>query len=153
MLLSTRHIPADGHYCAAVNLIPADFNDQPKVMEAWHKYIEVVSMRPAERDVQSHQKRTYAAQSTLIFQAMRSAGLELSEADIQTEAYVSQAFMDRDQIYMKSLTALSELAEVMKTQSEYTRLMVERIYEQAGKPMPQVGSRQSLPPSSGPGGN
>jgi hypothetical protein len=49
MLLSTRHMPADPLYSTAINLIPADFNDQIEVMDAWRKYHSVVRERPRRR--------------------------------------------------------------------------------------------------------
>lgn len=127
MLLATRHMPADAQYNTAVNLIPADFNDQPKVMAAWRRYHAAARERHDKDGQADHQKRLNAAQSSMIFEVMRSVGLEMSEGDIQTEAYVSEGFVERDKIYMESLRALPELAAAMKAQVEFTRPIFENL--------------------------
>jgi hypothetical protein len=120
MLLATRHLPAHPDYNAAVNLIPAEFNDQPKVMEAWRRYLDLVREYPSVEHQPDHQKRVDAAQSKLILEGMLSAGLDLSEGDIQTLAYASKGFVDRDMIYIKSLQAMTEIAEALKKQNKLT---------------------------------
>ena len=137
LLLATRHLPADAQYNVAVNLIPADFNDQKSVMDAWRNYHAVARERIGQPPDAGHQRRMTAAQSTMIFQAMQSAGLELSEGDIQTESYVSQGFIDRDNLYLESLRALPTLANAMQIQVEYTRQLVERALSQGGSPPPR----------------
>jgi hypothetical protein len=113
MLLATRHMPADAQYNVAINLIPAEFNDQADVIAAWRAYYALVRERP---DAHDHERRTNVAQAALIYQVMRSVGLKLSEGDIQTEAYVSQGFLDRDNLYLASLKAMPEIAVAMKAQ-------------------------------------
>jgi hypothetical protein len=125
MLLSTRHMPADPRYNVAINLIPAEFNSQAEIMTAWRRYHDLVSQHPTPADQPDHQRRMAVAQSTLIYQIMVSVGLKLSEGDIQTQAYVSQGFVDRDNAYLKSLQALPEMAATMKEQVELTRALVE----------------------------
>lgn len=58
MLLATRHIPADGQYNAAINLIPAEFNKQKEVIDAWRKYHELVRQQPTvQAAIDDHQRR------------------------------------------------------------------------------------------------
>jgi hypothetical protein len=127
MLLATRHMPADAQYNTAINLIPAEFNDQKEVMDAWRKYHSLVREHPDEQSRADHTKRTTVAQSALIYQIMRSVGLKLSEGDIQTEAYVSQGFVDRDALYIASLQALPEIAAAIKAQVGLTQMIVDSI--------------------------
>jgi hypothetical protein len=96
-------------------------------MAAWRRYHDVARLRGDKDEQPANQTRMNAAQSTMIFETMKSAGLQMSEGDIQTEAYVSQGFVERDHLYIEPLRALPELAGAMKTQVEYTRQMVERI--------------------------
>ena len=124
MLLATRHIPADAQWSAAVNLIPAEFNDQAEVMRAWRAYHAIVRERPTQELRADHERRMNAAQSTMIFQVLRTVGLKLSEGDVQTEAYVSQGLVERDMIYMDSLRALPEIAATMKEQAETTKALL-----------------------------
>jgi len=128
MLLMTRHMPADPQYNAAINLIPIEFNDQPKVMEAWRAFHERVNESPEPARKADHQKRLTAAQSGLIFQVIKCAGLSnLSEGDIQTQAYISQGFVDRDQIYLDSLRAMPAIAATMERQRELTQRIVDAL--------------------------
>src|ERR1700676_3599046 len=60
MLLATRHMPADAQYNTAVNLIPAEFNDQEEVMKAWRAYHATVRERPAEDMVADRDRRLSA---------------------------------------------------------------------------------------------
>jgi hypothetical protein len=124
MLLATRHMPADAQYNIAINLIPAEFNDQKEVMDAWRKYHSVVRERADEQTQADVSKRTNVAQSAMIFQIIRSVGLKLSEGDIQTETYVSQGFVDRDAFYIASLQAMPEIAQTLKEQRELTQIIV-----------------------------
>jgi hypothetical protein len=128
MMLTTRHMPADPQWNAAVNLIPVEFNDQEKVMTAWRTYGERVNQRVQKEHEAEHQKRIDAAQSGMIFEAMHSAGLSnLSEGDIQTQAYVSQGFVNRDMIYIESLRAMPAIAETLEKQRALTQRMVEAL--------------------------
>jgi hypothetical protein len=145
LLLMTRHLPADPQYNAAINLIPAEFNDEQKVMAAWRKYHERVREHadPAQND--DHQRRISAAQSGMIFEIMRSAGLtNLSEGDIQTQAYVSQGFVDRDKLYQDSLRALSSIAATMEKQRALTQRIVDALPPRPSAPRAIVpGSRET----------
>jgi hypothetical protein len=118
MLLATRHMPADAQYYMAINLIPAEFNDRPDVMKAWRKYHEQGRERVEPSQESDHQERVTAAQSGMIFSVMRSVGLtNLSEGDIETQAYLSRKFVERDKVYIDSMRALPEIAATIKKHS------------------------------------
>lgn len=125
MMLSTRHMPADPQWNAAVNLIPAEFNDQEEVMTAWRAYHAVARERHAEIDQPAWGKRLEVNQSALVFHVMRSLGLTLSEGDIQTEAYVSKGFVDRERIYIDALRAIPRVADTLDAQRALTQIIVD----------------------------
>ncbi len=128
MLLMTRHLPADPQYNAAINLIPVEFNDQPKVITAWRTYHERVHQHVEPSQQAEHDKRITAAQSGMIFEILRSAGLaNISEGDIQTQAYVSQGFINRDTLHLSSLQALVDIAATMEKQRALTQRIVEAL--------------------------
>jgi hypothetical protein len=136
MLLTTRHMPADPQYNAAINLIPIEFNNQKRVMAAWRMYGERVNHHVAPEHQDANQKLITAAQSGMIFEAMRSAGLSnLSEGDIQTQAYVSQGFVDRDNIYIESLRALPKIADTMEKQRALTQRLVDALPQRPPPPL------------------
>ncbi len=138
MLLMTRHLPADPQYNAAINLIPVEFNDQPKVIAAWRTYHERAHQRVEAAHQADHDKRITAAQSGLIFEILRSAGLtNISEGDIQTQAYVSEGFIKRDNLYLGSLQALVDIAATMEKQRQLTQRIVEALPQRPPTP-PQV---------------
>jgi hypothetical protein len=121
MLLATRHMPADPQYNLAINLIPAEFNDEHDVLSAWTRYHQLVREEHSTPETQKeHEKRVGAAQSKLIFETMRTIGLKLSECDIQSQAYVSRGFVNRDNLYLESLKAMREIAEALKQQVKLT---------------------------------
>jgi hypothetical protein len=124
MLLATRHIPAHPDYCSAINLLPLEFNNESKVMSAWRAYNERVRQDPKLHD---HETRVRAAQSTMIYEAMACAKLKLSEADIQTQAYISEGFVKRDEIYVNFLLAMPEIAEAMRAQVANSDKMLQAV--------------------------
>jgi hypothetical protein len=124
MLLATRHLPADPQYNIAINLIPAEFNDQKEVMAKWREYHAHVRQHPDEASRAEFEKRANVTQSALIFQVMQSVGLKFSEGDIQTEAYISQGFVDRDALYQASLKAMPDIAETLDEQRKLTQIIV-----------------------------
>jgi len=135
MLLTTRHLPADPQYNAAINLIPSEFNGEKKVMDAWRKYQD----RVREQNSVEQQKRVSAAQSGMIFEVMHCVGLtNLSEGDIQTQAYVSQGFLDRDTLYLDSLRAMPKIAETLDKQRELTQQIVNNIPGRPPTPSSQL---------------
>ncbi len=123
MLLATRHMPSDAQYYTAINLIPAEFNDQPEVMQAWRDYHERDRERVDPSEESGQQERVTAAQSVMIFSVMCSVGLtNLTERDIETQAYLSQKFVDRDKVYIDSMRALPEIAAMIKRHGESTKV-------------------------------
>lgn len=118
MILNTRYNVADPNYNVAINLIPIEFNDIPAVTGAWRTYMDIVNTNAAVENASRHQSNTAAAQTTLIFQLTQCLGFNLSEMDIQTKPYMSQASVDRDIIYLNSLKATDRIASAMEAQLE-----------------------------------
>jgi hypothetical protein len=142
MLLTTRHLVGDPQYSAAINLIPAEFNDREKVMAAWRNYNERVREHPDPAHDADRQRRISAAQSGMIFEVMRCLGLKnQSEGDIQTQAYVSQALINRDNLYIESLRALPAIAATMEKQRELTQRIVDALPQRPSAPPAVVAER------------
>ena len=121
MLLNTRHMPADPSYSVAINLVPVEFNDSNEVMTAWEKYIDVVRLKPTPENQVSQEILITNSQTALIYRIMKSLGFNLSETSIQSSAYVSEGFIFRDKLYIDSLVAMRDIAEVIKQQNEFMR--------------------------------
>jgi hypothetical protein len=129
MLLSTRHLPADPHYNAAINLIPIEFNREKAIMTAWRAYIDHVRFRPVPENHQAHHQQSAVKQTKLITSIMSKMGLEHSEADVQADAYASDGFIWRDNLYLDSLKASRDGADAMKGVAEAMRIQVGMLFE------------------------
>lgn len=115
MLLNTRHLVGDPMYSVAINLVPVEFNSSKNVVQAWKEYIDSARYKPSDENVQQHAQLLLAKQTTLIFRVMQSLGFQLSESDIQTNRYASNALIERDALYLDSLRAMREIANSLKS--------------------------------------
>jgi len=146
LLLANRHLPGTTEYNTAINLIPAEFNSQSEVMAAWRKYHALVREEHVEQAAQeAHFRRLAAAQSSLIFEIMKSVGLKLSEGDIQTEVYISNAFAERDRMNLEYIKAMPRIAAAMEQQVQMTRLLIQGAPNQqtAANQQPQLNGPQA----------
>lgn len=114
MILTTRRLPSDPTYLMAVNLIEVEFNDCADVMQARREYLELVRQEVSEDRRPDHNQRMNAKQATMIHGMMKAVGLKASESEILTDAYISQGFIDRDNLYLDSLKAMRDVAEALK---------------------------------------
>jgi len=113
-LLATRHLPADPAYNAAINLIPVEFNRVKPVISAWSEYIKEVRFRSPQGQEETHRQQLAKVQTKLITAIMKKMKLDYSEADIQADAYASEGFIFRDNLYLDSLQAARDGANAMK---------------------------------------
>lgn len=114
MMLTTRRLPSDPAYLMAINLIEVEFNDCDDVMKARREYLELVSQDVSEERKPDHDQRMQAKQATMIVGMMKAVGLKASESEILTDAYISQGFIYRDNLYLDSLKAMRDVAEALK---------------------------------------
>lgn len=114
MIMTTRRLPSDPAYNVAINMVELEFNDRPDVMTARREYLDLVRMDVAPERQLEHQLRVNAKQATMIYGMMRAVGLKASESTIHTDAYVSQGFVDRDNIYLESLRAMPDVAAALQ---------------------------------------
>lgn len=121
MLLATRHLPAAMEYNASINLIPIEFNRAKPVMTAWRTYIDHVRFKPSPENEEAHHNQSRVKQTKLITAIMTKMGLAHSEADIQADAYASDGFVIRDNLYLDSLRAQRDAATAMHGVGEALR--------------------------------
>lgn len=129
MLINTRAVPSDPSWSVAINLVPVEFNDNSNIMKAWHSYMEAAKYRPTPENQRKAEETIRAKQTALIYQILCSLGINLSETDLQTESYIADGYVQRDELYLASLRALPEIAESMKKQEEILRT----IYSQSAQ--------------------
>jgi hypothetical protein len=120
MLMTTRMRPGDRNYIYTVNVVPVEFHDEPEGIKAWRDYGTVVAQRAAPGEEAAHVQQLTVKQAALIFSIMEVLGFKQSEGEIQTSAYISQAYVDREMLYVDSLRAMRELANAMTAQVRNT---------------------------------
>lgn len=134
MLMATRHLPASMEYNASINLIPIEFNRAKQVMTAWRTYIDHVRFKPSADNEETHHNQSRVKQTKLITAIMTKMGLDHSEADIQADAYASDGFVLRDNLYLDSLRAQRDAAGAMKGVSDALHVQIGLIMQQMGLP-------------------
>ena len=117
MLLNTRHLPADPAYSVAINMIPVEFNGVAGIMSAWTSYIESVHYRASDENKERHQQDMSIKQTKLIFEISQHLSYKLSETAIQSSAYASQGFVDRDQLNIQAQVAWIRIANALEGQN------------------------------------
>jgi hypothetical protein len=143
MMLTTRHMPADPQWNAAINLVPVEFHDKAQVMQKWREFHERANVRTEDNQLDP---RFTAAQSGLINEVLKASGLtNLSEGDIQTMAYVSTGFVNRDALYLDSLRAMAALADTMDKQRALTQRIVDALPPRSGPTGPPAAPPSRTP--------
>lgn len=113
-MLTTRRLGGDGTYLAAVNLIEIEFNNCPAVMTAREAYLKMVFEKPAPEREEDHFHRTAVKQAELLQEMMLAVGLKTKVGSIITDAYVSEGFIKRDNLYLASLQAMVDVASALQ---------------------------------------
>ena len=117
-LMATRHLPSDPLYSQAVNLVPIEFNDEPRVMAAYKAYQEAVQQEPGEdaKAIARSSQNTVVKQTKMIFAMMQALKLKASEADLPVEAYAAQGMINRDALWLNSLHGTIRIANALEAQ-------------------------------------
>ena len=129
-LIATRHLPGDPLYSTAVNLIPVEFNDDPRVMAAYKAYQEAVSQVPGDdlEAIAQCNQNVVVKQTKMVFAVMQSMKLRASEADLPAEAYAAKGMIARDQLWLKSLEGTVRIADALELQ---TRMLTNEAGQQS----------------------
>jgi hypothetical protein len=122
-LIATRHFPSDPGFLAAINLIPVEFNDSPRVLIAYREFIEAVGVRLDSVNDEMILRRSATNLTRLIYEISRSLGFGLRETDIQTTAYASEGWVKREALLQDSQQAMRDIAGILAIQ---TKLMFAR---------------------------
>ena len=120
MLIASRHLPADPAFFTAVNLVPIEFSESRKVLEAYKEFIVATNARVDGENNNEVNQNTNIKTVRLIYEVARDLGFPLRETDLQTEGYVSQGFGTRDGLLLDSQRAMRDVAIQLSIQ---TRLL------------------------------
>jgi hypothetical protein len=119
-LISTRHLPGDPIFSAAINLVPVEFNNDRGVMTAWNAFIAAWQVIVPDDAAEKNEELIRARLTSLIFKIMLALGFKLPETEIQTSAFSTPGMIARDALYLDYLRATREIADALK---EQTRLI------------------------------
>jgi hypothetical protein len=117
-LIATRHLPADPGFLAAINLIPVEFNDEPKILEAYREFIDAVGKRLDGINDESILLNSRTKLIRLIYEVSNSLGFKLRETDLQTTAYASDGWIKRDALLQDSQQAMRDIARILAFQTK-----------------------------------
>jgi hypothetical protein len=117
MLVSTRHLAGDPNYTTAINMIPIDFNNNRKIMDAWNAYIDAIMFKPSPGDEEAHNKNVISKQTYLIFLILSYLGYDLPETKIQNTAYAAGGYIQRDNLMINGWLAWPRIAEALEAQN------------------------------------
>ena len=115
-LFLTRHLPGDSSYSAAINAIPFTFEGDKSVIDAWQKYHDAASVITDQENMKDVCTATSEKQVALIMAINRHLGIKIPEDAVRKGTYASGGLLARDTIYLQSLQAMPEIANVLKQQ-------------------------------------
>jgi len=148
LLLSTRDLTSDPNYQVAIKLVPIEFNDSPKVLQAHKEYLEAANVRldgKSENEAQEITSATSVKQTRLLYEMSSVVGLKLRETDIQTGAFGTVGFFYRDALLQDSQQAMRDMANILWMQ---TRLLGGETWEQVtAQPSTDNSTLEALKPS------
>ena len=116
-LIVSRHLPADPTFFTAINLVPVEFHNSPKVMLAFNEFIAAAQVRLDGVNDKAIVDNTSNKTTRLIFEISNALGFKLRETDIQTTAYASGAWERNVLLAQDSQQAMRDVASVLLLQT------------------------------------
>jgi Family of unknown function (DUF6680) len=115
-LLNTRTNPENPDYQTAIALIAIDFKDNKDVIQAKDLYLSHVSKSPPDdpQKLQLHFDTTNDLQSQFISKIANSLDVEISSDVLKRAGYISQAFVEGQQLQKSALGAMVRIADVLE---------------------------------------
>jgi hypothetical protein len=147
LLLSTRDLTSDPNYQVAIKLVPIEFNDSSKVLQAHKEYLEAANASidgKSEDEKRTITSKTSVKQTRLLYEISRAVGLKLHETDIQTGAFGTVGFFYRDALLQDSQQAMRDVANILWMQ---TRLLGGETWEQIKSQPDANNNTAALKPS------
>ena len=86
-------------------------------MDAHKSYIEAIRYQVASENAQAHYQQVVAKQTNLIFEMAKHLKYDLPETVIQTTAYASNGFIERDNLMLDGWRAWLRIAAALETQT------------------------------------
>jgi hypothetical protein len=117
MLIGTRHLAADPQYSIAINMIPIDFNKHQRIIDAWHRYMDIVCFKPNAENKSRHNEEMVTRQTKLILEISKHLAYNLSESDLEKKSYAAQSFIDRDELSVMAQVAWVRIANALEVQN------------------------------------
>lgn len=113
MLISTRHVPSDPNFGAAINLIPIEFRGNADVLDAHKAFIVAASVRSTPDTASTDGRNTGIKTVRLIFEVGKALGFDIRETDIEYDAYTSSGWGERERLALDSQRAARDLVNIL----------------------------------------
>lgn len=126
-LISTLRLGGDPAWVVSMNMLLLEFHGHVRVMNARRSYMAAARLRPMPGNEFQHAKELDDKQITLVFEVSRALKFSISEGDLRSEVYLSDGFIDRDNLYTDSLRAMRELADAGKRSADAAVTMAEMV--------------------------
>ena len=124
MLLNTRLIPANPDYQTAIAMIPLEFKGNEQVLVAHKRYLATVNVKVDQMDTNKaaeHDEITATHQNLLIAAMANALDFPgVTPDSLQSDGYVSQGFVNCEQMLMQAMQAWPRIAEAIEQSNSIT---------------------------------
>ena len=129
-LLASRDFPSDPSYQVAITLVPVEFNGCPAVLTAHREFLETANVDTqgmTDEQLKGASDKTNVKLTRLLFEMAKATDLNIRETDIQTGAFGSRGFYERDALLQDSQRAMRDVANILWMQ---TRMLGGETFDQ-----------------------
>ena len=127
-LLATRGHPADPSYSWAIRTTPLHFSSSKGVLAAHASYMDAVRFKPATDQQERHVEEMGRRQGILISEMLKDLGYRGLTSE-QVEAYTAQGWVDREEVTLRAMEALPQIAVSAKRSADSADELLSRMPE------------------------
>jgi hypothetical protein len=127
LLLSTRATPSDPKWNHAIALVPVEFRNSKIIIEKWKAYLSSANAVSTPEQDGVVGRRTFVAQNAMISAIAKSLGIDLSEGDVETTAYISRGSTERDAMVVNALKGVADIAAATTRTATSSEALIQRL--------------------------
>ncbi|MXP41282.1 hypothetical protein GRI75_06465 [Altererythrobacter soli] len=137
VLISTSPLPANPDYQGAIGLIPIDFKGCERVLKARSDYLAFVRTPFPEDDSgrAAHLQESINLQADMIAAMGQELGFDLTRQSLIDGAYVSQGFVEREELNIAAARSWLRIATALEMNNEmFARTLSQTGNDASGAP-------------------
>src|SRR5258706_13124308 len=100
----------DANWSMAINSVPIVFSKDEQVMAAWRSFLQAVRYKASAGNEEAANRDYAAKATTLIYRIAKKLKFDITENDIQNEAYYAVGLVERDNLMLEAFRALPRIA-------------------------------------------